>query len=185
MTLGRDFMHAYDGINYGLLCMVVVLGFAASMSLVIREKKAQNAKLYFENWSVCLVFTLYVSFMLAGTLLNRLPDPTCVAKVIPFWSYWEMIVNKSENMWKQILYNIFVFIPWGILLPILYTKARKMKVTILSATIFSLVIELIQLIFHLGFFEFDDIFHNTLGALIGYGLWKLVSKYMRKAKLNE
>ena len=185
MTLGREFMHAYDGINYGLLAITAIVCFVVCMFLVVREKKKENIKLCAKHGILCLVLTLYLSFVLAGTLINRLPDPINEGKIIPFWSYWEMIFNNNENMWKQILYNIFVFIPWGILLPLLYTKARQMRVTILSAAIFSAGIELIQLIFRLGYFEFDDIFNNTLGALIGYGLWKLVSKYMRKAKLNE
>ena len=40
-----------------------------------------------------------------------------------------------------------------------------------SAMVFSFVIELLQLIFRCGLFEFDDMIHNTLGATIGYGVW--------------
>ena len=75
--------------------------------------------------------------------------------------------------------------PWGILLPVTFVKLRRMRMTLLSAAIFSASIEIIQLVFCLGYFEFDDIFNNTLGALIGYGLWTLVSKYRRKAMSNE
>lgn len=185
MSLLLQLLEAYEGIDYGLLCIVGFFCLVACMLLVVKENKQKNKTLSFQNGILCFIFALYLSFMLGGTLLNRLPDPIYEWKLIPFWSYWEMIVNKSENMWKQILYNIVVFVPWGILLPLLYTKARQWKITILSATIFSLVIELIQLIFRLGFFEFDDIFNNVLGTFIGFGIWKLVSKRTRKAISNE
>ena len=35
---------------------------------------------------------------------------------------------------------------------------------------FSVVIELIQLVAHLGLFEFDDVIHNTIGTVIGVGV---------------
>ena len=47
---------------------------------------------------------------------------------------------------------------------------------VLSAIVLSFGIELIQLVFKLGLFEFDDIFHNVLGAMIGYGLSKCCKK---------
>ena len=36
--------------------------------------------------------------------------------------------------------------------------------------IFSSVIELSQLLLKRGLCEFDDVFHNTLGCVIGYGV---------------
>ena len=33
---------------------------------------------------------------------------------------------------------------------------------------FSLSIELCQLVFHMGLFEFDDIINNTIGAILGF-----------------
>jgi glycopeptide antibiotics resistance protein len=35
----------------------------------------------------------------------------------------------------------------------------------------SFTIELLQLILKRGLFEFDDMFHNTIGVGIGYGVW--------------
>ena len=33
-----------------------------------------------------------------------------------------------------------------------------------------------QLVFQRGYSEFDDVFHNTLGAIIGFVLWKGVNE---------
>jgi len=48
---------------------------------------------------------------------------------------------------------------------------------ILSTIGLSFGIEVIQLVFKLGLFEFDDVFHNVLGAVIGYGLWRVWRKF--------
>lgn len=36
----------------------------------------------------------------------------------------------------------------------------------------SLAIETTQLIMHLGWFDTSDLMHNTLGTVLGYGLYK-------------
>lgn len=36
---------------------------------------------------------------------------------------------------------------------------------------FSLLIEVIPLVFKRGFAEFDDVFHNVLGGAIGFGVY--------------
>ena len=63
-----------------------------------------------------------------------------------------------------------MFIPVGLLLGILGWKG------VLWATGISGAIELIQLITCRGLFEFDDIIHNTLGAVIGFGLYVLLKR---------
>lgn len=37
----------------------------------------------------------------------------------------------------------------------------------------SFVIEFLQLTLKLGLFEFDDIFNNTIGMMLGFGFWKI------------
>ena len=79
-------------------------------------------------------------------------------------------------MATQILYNVLVFIPWGILLPALVQVKRKFRFVVLGTVGISLAIEVTQLVFKLGLFEFDDVIHNTLGAVIGYGVWLIFKK---------
>jgi glycopeptide antibiotics resistance protein len=55
--------------------------------------------------------------------------------------------------------------------------SRKIRMVALSAFGISFSIEVIQLVFKMGLFEFDDMFHNVLGAVIGYGLWKVRRKF--------
>ena len=76
-----------------------------------------------------------------------------------FWSY-RLWLAGNWNLGWQILANIALFVPLGLLLD----KKRYLLIPILI----SISIELIQLSTLRGFFEFDDILNNTLGAVIGW-----------------
>ena len=44
---------------------------------------------------------------------------------------------------------------------------RKLAITVIRACLLSGTVEFLQLIYRLGFAEFDDVFDNTMGAAIG------------------
>ena len=73
------------------------------------------------------------------------------------WSYKVWDIQK-----RQIIINIIIFIPFGLITGSLW----KWK-GIIVGTVVSVAIELLQLISRRGLFEFDDILHNTLGTLFG------------------
>lgn len=67
--------------------------------------------------------------------------------------------------------NIAAFIPFGILIPLLYQTSfiRFMTVFILSI----LMLETIQALTFLGSFDMNDVIQNASGAAIGFGAYKL------------
>lgn len=73
----------------------------------------------------------------------------------------------------------------GIILPLLSDKFKSIWKTTLLAIVATLAIEIIQLITKRGIFSIDDIFNNTLGAVIGYGIvlsfLTIISKTQNKA----
>src|SRR3989339_819050 len=96
-----------------------------------------------------------------------------------------IIKNKRKPMYKTIIFylhgnplphiafknllgNILFFIPFGFLLPVLLSKINSAKNILIASATFSLLLELLQIFLHLGSFDIDDIFLNTVGALIGY-----------------
>lgn len=74
--------------------------------------------------------------------------------------------------------NIILFIPIGILLP------RK-KRWLIFPFLFSALIETIQLIFLRGTFELDDIFNNTLGAVIGWRMARLANHFTKGEEIKK
>jgi len=88
-----------------------------------------------------------------------------VSSIIPF------IVN--------VIGNIAVFIPFGIIMPLILSKRKRNNpiITIaIGAILLSLSIELIQYIMSVGVFDVDDLILNTIGALIGYYTYFFVKK---------
>ena len=84
----------------------------------------------------------------------------------------------SEN-----LMNIAIFFPIGLLLGVSFRRAKWFQV-LLSALLVSVSIEILQYILHKGFAEIDDVFHNVLGCMIGYGFYTLI-KYGREKNYNR
>ena len=50
---------------------------------------------------------------------------------------------------------------------LLLTHRHSWITALITGLLMSICIEVIQLVFHRGLFEFDDMIHNTLGAVIG------------------
>lgn len=72
--------------------------------------------------------------------------------------------------------NICAFIPLGALFCVALPKQIKYGVPVLYCGLFSLLMELFQLVTHFGIFDVDDIILNTFGGFIGYGIFLLMKK---------
>lgn len=107
----------------------------------------------------------YAYGVLLITLLCRQPLNTHNIKP-PFWEIAELI-KGNESILFDIIANIIMLFPLGIFLPLWIRKVDSVKKVALTSFIVSLCIEIIQLITTRGYFEIDDLFHNTLGAVIG------------------
>ena len=70
--------------------------------------------------------------------------------------------------------NTAMFIPTGIILPIIYRKLDHFGKVISAGAFISLCVELIQLPFADRVSDVDDLILNTLGVAIGYGIYKLI-----------
>lgn len=104
--------------------------------------------------------------------------------IIPFKSLLDMINNNISvtRILENILGNIAIFIPFGLLLPIV--QKDKSKKIILYGLITSALIEIIQYVFALGSSDIDDLTLNTLGTIIGYLLYKIIHKKARADTLT-
>lgn len=90
------------------------------------------------------------------------------------WSYNEEQFRIISTGICNILLNVALFVPIGYLLPTkLPQKLNRSWKVLLFGFGLSLLIETAQLMTHRGYFDLDDLFHNTLGTMIGYGLYKI------------
>ena len=112
----------------------------------------------------------YVLFILFEAVIGR---KTGVGRVelVPFWSY------SHPELRMEIVLNYILFIPLGFLLYLCFGEKFGLRVVI-AGFLLSALIELIQLTFKIGVFEFDDMIGNTVGCLIG----AVVGKATREMK---
>ncbi len=70
--------------------------------------------------------------------------------------------------------NVAAFMPLGIILPILNQKNARFFRIFFVSMFFSGLIEFLQLVYHVGIFDVDDILLNTCGAVLGYFVYLLL-----------
>ena len=100
--------------------------------------------------------------------INLLP----LVYLTDYEALWEMKVN--------LIGNIAMFIPIGIIWPTVFRELDTHKKVIAAGVGFSLLIEILQLLFYDRVTDIDDLILNSLGFLIGYGIWLLAKKLKRK-----
>ena len=77
--------------------------------------------------------------------------------------------------------NTAMFIPIGIIWPMVFKELDSHGKVIAAGVGFSLCIEILQLPFFDRVTDIDDLILNSLGFLIGYGICLLLRKYKKKA----
>lgn len=114
-----------------------------------------------------LLLAEYVFMLYYTTIFLRQSKDHVEYNYMPFWSY----SNYSFEI--QSVMNVIVFIPVGFLIGCSWKNISWWK-AILGGCAFSVGIESLQLVLKRGFSEFDDVMHNTLGCIIGFGLFALI-----------
>jgi glycopeptide antibiotics resistance protein len=64
-----------------------------------------------------------------------------------------------------------MFIPSGMILPVVYKKRNSFGKVLITGAFISLGIEILQLPFASRASDIDDLILNTLGVAIGYGIY--------------
>jgi glycopeptide antibiotics resistance protein len=144
-------------------------------------------KLTKEHMAIAYIFVFYLAVVLSFTGIPSLMDivqnrfgiitptglnfPAHEINWIPF--YW-----LTEGV-RPYLENILLFIPFGFMLSLIWKKYETLWKTGLAGLIFSLIIELSQL-FNTRITDIDDLLMNTLGALTGWVIFRLLKKHLAK-----
>lgn len=92
----------------------------------------------------------------------------------PPHEYLISLFNRSFiSILKEEINNILIFIPLGGYIAWAFKKRKFLYVCIIGF-LTTLGFELIQYITLIGAFKINDLFMNFLGAIIGYGIYKLI-----------
>ena len=96
-------------------------------------------------------------------------------KTIRMYIEYAYKLNSFENL----VGNIVVFIPFGLLFPLVVRKGRNFFVMLINVLLFVVGIEVFQLFSAFGAFDVDDILLNCLGAVMGYLIHLLLTRKVR------
>jgi glycopeptide antibiotics resistance protein len=136
------------------------------------------------------LFGLYLLTLASVVFLPLVLDPAMRAhllidrgwiSLVPLATVTELLRKSSaQEAAVQLLGNMALFVPLGLLGPMLFQRMRKFAALLSTAALCTLGIEVTQLLLHLGHFSFrsfdvDDVLLNMSGALIGFAAWTLVS----------
>ncbi|WP_339254831.1 VanZ family protein [Sporosarcina sp. FSL W8-0480] len=100
---------------------------------------------------------------------------------IPLWLPKHFSIDIIK-LWIFALGNLIAFIPFGILVPIVFEHHFKTYAKLITLFVsFILCMEIVQLITYLGSFDVEDIIINTMGATIGFCSYK-ISERMNTSK---
>lgn len=151
---------------------LIILALLGTFGYFIIYKRILKGNKKFSKKQIIFggLFIAYIIMVFGVTFLSRGSHFQGSMNIHIFSSYRDAWNSFSLRSWQFIILNIFMFVPFGFLLPLLHKRFHKIYNTLIAALLFTIFIELFQLITGIGIFELDDIFNNVLGALIGYGV---------------
>lgn len=157
-------------------CVIIAVGIILSLLLIYSRKKKNVNK---TKLITIFIFVQYILIIFISTVFSRKTNTEYLYKLELFWSYMNYAKIGVLGILYENIYNVFLFIPYGFCLRTLFPRTRILLI-ILTGTMVSFVIEILQLLLKKGYFEFDDILHNSLGVLLGCVIFKLIDKIYRK-----
>lgn len=128
-----------------------------------------------------LAFVISVILILMVTLVFRQSEEKGIS-LVPFSSF--VLAKMHSDIYHELIMNVILFLPIGLTAPYIFCDKAKHPVilTIGVAIVFSVLIELLQLVFMRGYAEIDDVIFNSIGALLGSMSYMIVKAIQRISK---
>ena len=147
---------------YSFLILAMVLMLPV-ISHILRKRPLA---LKYTNY---IILGIYLFANLYLTILSRPARIYHHMELTPFWSYIGAV--KRPELREEILLNIILYVPFGYLMHYAFPK-MKWWMVVCGGFLLSGFTETVQLFFKLGLCEVDDLISNTMGTLVGVGLYK-------------
>ncbi len=114
---------------------------------------------------IYLLFLCWLILFKFTDSIEKIPSMRAV-NLIPF--YYDQLAHTSFHL-REVLYNVLAFIPAGFY----FTAFGKKKIVsgIAASALLSLVFEILQWVFALGASDITDLITNTVGGILGIGVY--------------
>lgn len=141
-----------------------------------------------------LLFLVYIMlalyFLLFSEEFGRLEprdgysyNLTLFKEIERYWNWAKKSDMGMRMMLLNVAGNILCFVPYGFFVPVIFRRIRNGVTVTVAAFVFSLAVEVAQLLLRAGSFDVDDLLLNTVGGLAGYAIYCAVRKiYLKREK---
>ena len=160
-------------------CLVMTWAVILFLLMSVFEKIIKKGKISVYECIVGGLFASYLSLVFQTALSSREPGSRTDVSLTLFETWTSDAQGRA-----YVIENVFFFIPFGILLCMCLTRLRKHRLYMvpLIGLVFSLMIEILQWMTERGYFQVDDIWTNTLGTMVGVGLYYFIFYNLIKYK---
>lgn len=152
------------------LLAVIIAGYLLHMKQIVHSQAVAG-----------LMAVAFLAVVFASTVFTREPLPVRQYELHLFWSWKEVFFKGSNKMLEENLLNCLLLVPFGALLPAIFHKRIGWKRSFLYGFLISLTIELCQLVFRRGLFEWDDMIHNAFGCMLGCKTMEFIYRKLKAA----
>lgn len=178
-----------DSIVVYLLAPIILL--IVEISRFIKAKRSKRKFFCLKEFFV-IMFQVYLALLISVTLFPLMIEDRKVNLIVNFIpivnSVKDLMVGVNEmgffmvKFWIiNILGNIILLSPLAFIVPVISKRFRSLKSVVLLCFCTSCFIEFLQFlslfIGNLRSVDIDDIILNTLGAFIGFGAFKVLSRF--------
>lgn len=157
-------------IIWGLVAVLII----GCVILVLRKGWREGLRA-----TAVLLLVEWIFLILCSSVLFREAHVERQCHLIPFDSYFHYPENSYfiEASAVNVL-NIVLFVPLGLLLGLGF-RGMTWKTVFLVGLGISFSIELFQFLIKRGLFETDDLIHNLIGCMFGYGIYRLTLRLIK------
>ena len=170
------------GISLTYEVLMTLLPFVVVFLLLQKRQKQKGIAFSRNHVFAVLVFSVYVlgvyHFTGVGTLYDHkryifIPE---LINLVPFSNEIDIVAYAL---------NVVLFVPFGLLAPMIWQNMGKLRSVLLGAFGFTLLIEVSQLL-NFRSTDIDDVILNVLGAAVGFVIYKLWDKITKsKYRVNS
>ena len=180
-------------ISYRTMVLLISIIWFVVRAIVCSKNKRINwlRELQLLLVYICIIVVVRFTFCPFGKIDGKIqPLLFDVSKIFPPRINLVPIIHMFDyGIAKEAVLNFVgnttMFIPIGIIFPIVYKQLDTHKKVIAAGVGFSLCIELLQLPFFDRVTDIDDLIMNSAGYIVGYGIYLLVKTVSQKKRKNR
>ena len=121
-----------------------------------------------------------VSFRIGHMRFNFSGGGTGPANFVPFKTILPYLLGRNGRViaFFELAGNIGLLVPIGFIVGFVCRRMTWPK-ALAVAVAYGLAIEGMQVLLRVGIFDIDDVILNGLGVIIGYGVYRLLARWVR------